>query len=78
MTIHDGITENEIQVLLTHLTVPLMHFGLRNRKEACVKDCGLSPERGSVLEYPTTQDRPGRKSEGGCCARRVLEAERDF
>ena len=31
-----------------------------------------------MLECPTTQNRPGCNSEGRCCARRVLEAERDF
>ena len=30
------------------------------------------------MEYPTTYNRPGCDSEGGCRARRVLEAERDF
>ena len=40
--------------------------------------CGLWPERGLVLECSTTHDRPGCDPEGGCCARRILEAERDF
>ena len=31
-----------------------------------------------VLECPTTHNRPGCNPEGGWCARRVLEAERDF
>ena len=30
------------------------------------------------MECPTTHNRPGRAPEGGCCARRVFEAERDF
>ena len=43
-----------------------------------LKERGLWPERGLVLECPTTHNRPGCTPEGGCCARRVLEAERDF
>ena len=43
-----------------------------------LKECGLWPERGLVLECPTSYNRPGCDLEGGCCARRVLEAERDF
>ena len=43
-----------------------------------LKERGLWPERGLVLECPTTHNRPGCNPEGGCCARRVLEAERDF
>lgn len=43
-----------------------------------LKERGLWPERGLVLECPTTHNRPGCGPEGGCCARRVLEAERDF
>ena len=43
-----------------------------------LKECGLWPERGLVLECPTTHNGPGCDSEGGCCACRVLEAERDF
>ena len=39
---------------------------------------GLWPERGLVLECPTTHNRPGCDSGGGCCARRVPEAESDF
>ena len=42
------------------------------------EECGLWPERGLVLECPTTHNRPGCGPEGGCCARRVLEAERDL
>ena len=42
------------------------------------KERGLWPERGLVLECPTAHDRPGCNPEGGCCARRVLEAQRDF
>ena len=42
-----------------------------------LKERGLWPERGSVLECPTTHNRPGYNSEGGCYTRRVLEAERD-
>ena len=45
----------------------------------CVlKERGLWPERGFVLECPTTNDRPGCNPQGGCCARRVLGAEKDF
>ena len=40
-----------------------------------LKERGLWPERGLVLECPTTHNGPGCDSEGGCCARRVLEAE---
>ena len=47
-------------------------------KELVLKERGLWPERGLMLECPTTHNRPGCDSEGGCCARRVLEAERDF
>ena len=43
-----------------------------------LKECGLWPERGLVLECPASYNRPGCDPEGGCCARRVLEAERDF
>ena len=43
-----------------------------------LKERGLWPERGLVLECPTSYSRPGCDPEGGCCARRVLEAERDF
>ena len=43
-----------------------------------LKERGLWPERGLVLECPTPYSRPGCDPEGGCCARRVLEAERDF
>ena len=39
---------------------------------------GLWPERGLVLECPTAHNRPGCDPEGGCSARRVLEAERDI
>ena len=39
---------------------------------------GLWPERSLVLECPTTHNRPGCNPEGGCCARRILEVERDF
>ena len=31
-----------------------------------------------MLECETTHNRPGCSSEGGCCARRILRAERDF
>ena len=34
-----------------------------------LKERGLRPERGLVLECPTTHNRPGCNSEGGCCAR---------
>ena len=40
-----------------------------------LKERGLWPERGLVLECPTTHNRPGCDAEGDCCARRVLEAE---
>ena len=43
-----------------------------------LKEHKLWPERGLVLECSTTHNGPGCDSEGGCCARRVLEAERDF
>ena len=44
-----------------------------------LKERRLWPEpRGLVLECPTTHNRPGRDAGGGCCARRVLGAERDF
>ena len=45
-----------------------------------LKERGLWPEpRGLVLECPKTHKRPGCDAGGGgCCARRVLEAERDF
>ena len=43
-----------------------------------LKERGLWPERGLVLECRTTHNQPGCDPEGGCCARRVLEAERDF
>ena len=43
-----------------------------------LKERGLWSERGLVLECPTTHNRPGCAPEGGCCARRVLGAERDF
>ena len=31
-----------------------------------------------MSECPTTYNRPSYAPEGGCCTRRVLEAERDF
>ena len=43
-----------------------------------LKERVLWPARGLVLECPTTHNRPGCNPEGGCCARRVLKAERDF
>ena len=43
-----------------------------------LKERGLWPERGLVLECPTTRDRSGCNPQGGCCARRVLGAEKDF
>ena len=43
-----------------------------------LKERGLWPERGLVLQCPTTHNRSGCDSEGGCCARRVLEAEMYF
>ena len=43
-----------------------------------LKERGLWPGRGSVLECPTTQKRLGCNSEGGCYARQVLGAEKDF
>ena len=43
-----------------------------------LKEHGLWPERGLVLECSTAHNGPGCDSEGGCCARRVLKAERDF
>ena len=43
-----------------------------------LKERRLWPERGLVLECPITHNRPGCSSEGGCCARRILGAERDF
>ena len=43
-----------------------------------LKERGLWPERGLVLECRTIHNRPGCDPGGGCCARRVLEAERGF
>ena len=43
-----------------------------------LKERGLWPERGLVIECPTSYNRPGCNPEGGCCARQVLEVERDF
>ena len=43
-----------------------------------LKERGLWPERRLVLECPTMHDRPGCNPQGGCCARRVLGAEKDF
>ena len=43
-----------------------------------LKERELWPEQGLLLECPKTQDRKGCLPEGGCCARRILEAERDF
>ena len=43
-----------------------------------LKERDLWPEQGLVLECPTTNDRPGCNPQGGCCARRVLKAEKDF
>ena len=42
-----------------------------------LKGRGLWPERGLMLECLTTQNRPGNPGRA-CCARRVLEAVRDF
>ena len=38
-----------------------------------LRERGLWLERGFVLERPTKRGRLGSNSEGGCCARRVLE-----
>jgi hypothetical protein len=43
-----------------------------------LKERGLWPERGLVLDCPTTNGRPGCNPQGGCCARRVLGAQKDF
>lgn len=44
-----------------------------------LKERDLWPaERGLLLECPRTHNRPGCSPEGGCCARRILEAEQDF
>ena len=43
-----------------------------------LKELGLWPERGLVLECRTTHNKPGCDPEGGCWALRILEAERDF
>ena len=43
-----------------------------------LKERGLWPERGLVLECSATHNRLGCGPEGGHCARRILEAERDF
>ena len=43
-----------------------------------LKEHVLWPERGLVLKCPTTHNQPGCSPEGGCCACRVLGAERDF
>jgi len=43
-----------------------------------LQERGLWPERGLVLKCPVTHNRPGCDSRGGCCARRVLGAEKDF
>ena len=69
--------------LLQSMSFPLDYY---NRELAgkpkgitrVLKERGLWPERGLVLECPTTHNRPGCALEGGCCSRRVLEAERDF
>ena len=42
------------------------------------KERGLCPKRDLVLECPTTYNRIGCNPEGGCCAHRILEVERDF
>ena len=44
-----------------------------------VGNMNLYPEgKQGKLREATTHNRPGCNSEGGCCARRGLEAERDF
>jgi len=43
-----------------------------------LQERGLWPERGLVLKCPVTHNRPGCDHHGGCCARRVLGAEKDF
>ncbi len=43
-----------------------------------LKERGLWPERGLVLDCPTTRGRQGCNPQGGCCARRILGAEKDF
>ena len=43
-----------------------------------LKERGLWPEQGLVLECATTHNRPGCNPEGGYCARQVLGAERGF
>ena len=43
-----------------------------------LKERGLWPERGLVLECPTTHNSPGCTPEGGCCARQVLGPEQDY
>ena len=43
-----------------------------------LKERGLWPERGLVLGSPATHNRLDCAPEGGCCARRVPEAEWDF
>jgi len=52
--------------------------GKQKEIKQVLNERGLWPERGLMLECPTTHDRPGCKPEGGCCARRVLGAEKDF
>ena len=43
-----------------------------------LKERRLWPERGLMLECLVIHNRPGCNPEGGCCACRVLKAERDF
>ena len=53
-------------------------FGKPKGIKRVLKERGRWPERGLVLQCPTTHNRSDCDSEGGCCARRVLETEGDF
>ena len=59
-----------------HQTINLKLAGKPKGMRRVLEECGLWPERGLVLECPTTHNRPGCNPEGGCCARRVLGAEK--
>ena len=60
-----------------HQTINLELASKQKGIKRILKEHGLRPERGLVLECPITHNRPGCNSEGGCCAHRV-ETERGF
>jgi hypothetical protein len=65
------------------MTFPMDYYkrelaGKQKGIKRVLKERGLWPEQGLLLDCPTTNDRPGCSSEGGCCARRILAAEKDF